>query len=56
MYYEVYEQARKLVKECGNILKTKTYTHLDYKTGKQDLVSDMDTYIGNVLSVSLMNW
>ncbi len=35
----------KLVKECGNILKTKTYTHLDYKTGKQDLVSDMDTYI-----------
>ena len=54
MYYEVYEQARKLVKECGNILKTKTYTHLDYKTGKQDLVSDMDTYIGNVLSVSLM--
>ena len=43
MYYEVYEQARKLVKECGNILKTKTYTHLNYKTGKQDLVSDMDT-------------
>ena len=54
MYYEVYEQARKLVKECGNILKTKTYTHLNYKTGKQDLVSDMDTYIGNVLSASLM--
>ncbi len=27
---------------------------MDYKTGKQDSVSDMDTYIGNVRSVSLM--
>lgn len=55
MYYKVYEQVITLVKKYGNILKTHTYTSLDYKENKQDLVSDMDTYVGKMLSRELLN-
>lgn len=42
MYTEAFKEAQKVVRECGAYLRYKQYEQLEYKSGINDLVTDMD--------------